>query len=70
MMYAFGRSYKRLEKPDFDVAEYDSTHDAASFGWVIKHFVWILWMVKSLPKFAQKSMGQALATFVTLQDVR
>ncbi len=69
MTYAFGRSYKRLEKADFDAHEYDSTHAAASFGWVIKHFVWILSIVKSLPTFAQKAMGEALATFVTLQDV-
>lgn len=69
MSYSFGRSYKKLDKPDFDEDDYDATHVAASLAWVLKHFPFLLKMVKALPEFAQKSMGQALATFVTLQAV-
>ncbi|CZR61295.1 related to cytochrome P450 CYP3/CYP5/CYP6/CYP9 subfamilies [Phialocephala subalpina] len=67
MSYSFGRSYKKLDKPDFDEDDYDATHVAASLAWVLKHFPFLLKLVKALPEFAQKSMGQALATFVTLQ---
>ncbi len=69
MTYCFGRSYCRLEEPDFDEAGYDATHGAASLGWVMKHMIWILWTIKSLPEFFLRRIGVALAAFVDLNTV-
>lgn len=70
MTYCFGRSYRRLEEPDFDAVGHDAGHGAASLGWVMKHNFWILWIVQHLPQFVVRRLGIALAAFVDLNAVR
>jgi hypothetical protein len=69
MEYSFGRSYNRLDMPDFDALDQESTHKAVSFAHVIKHFHLLIWTVKRLPPSIQKHMGRALATITRLQRV-
>ncbi len=69
MMYCFGKSHNRLEAPDFDVIGYESGHQAVYLGFLMKHMIWILWTIKSLPDFVVKRLGIALAAFVELNAV-
>lgn len=69
MMYCFGRCYNRLAAPDFDAVEYDASHKTIALGLWIKHNIWILWIVRSLPDFIVKRLGRSLAGFATLTQV-
>lgn len=70
MMYSFGFCHKRLESPDFAALRYDANHEGGLMGPVIKHNIWILWIIQSLPSFAVKQLGPALAAFVEMKEVR
>jgi len=70
MMYCFGESYNRLEAPDFDALGYDCGHALVTWGPLMKHLIWILWTIQSLPKFIANRMGVAIVAFNDLNDVR
>lgn len=69
MMYAFGRNFNRLEQPDFDAAGYAAFHNNATLGNLMRHMIWIMRIVKSLPDFVVKKMGADLTTFQKVQAV-
>ena len=70
MMYTFGRSYNRLEVPDFDPLNHELMHEGSKTLTVMKHLIWIFRIVQSLPEFMLSQMGYQLATLVELRNVR
>jgi hypothetical protein len=56
MVYSFGRTYNRLERPDFDVAAYEATHNRTMMGNLMRHMIWLMWIIKSLPFFVAKRL--------------
>jgi hypothetical protein len=70
MMYSFGFCHKRLETPDFAAHRYDANHEGGLMGPIIKHNIWILWLIQSLPSFIVKHLGTALAAYVEMKQVR
>jgi hypothetical protein len=69
MMYTFGRSYHRLEVPDFDPANHELMHEGSKTLTLMKHAIWIFRIVQSLPEFLLSHMGYDLATLVELRNV-
>jgi hypothetical protein len=69
MMYTFGRSYHRLEVPDFDPANHESMHESSKMIVFMKHAIWIFRIVQSLPESLLAHMGYDLATLVELKIV-
>lgn len=70
MTYAFGKSYKRLEAPDFGKAGYEALHQGSAFGVTTRHIIIILRATQALPEFILYRMGGAFAALVTLKSVR
>jgi hypothetical protein len=69
MMYTFGRSYRRLEAPDFDPANHESMHESSKTLTLMKHAIWIFRIIQALPEFLLAHMGYDLATLVELKNV-
>lgn len=69
MMYTFGRTYNRLEAPDFDAANHEVNHEAGKMGTLIRHEVWILRIILALPESILQRLGPALAGQVELKNV-
>lgn len=69
MKYSFGRTYHRLENPDFDVNEYEAMHEGANMGFLTKHLHWILRILKILPEFVLKRLDPGLAALVETKRV-
>jgi hypothetical protein len=68
-MYTFGRSYNRLEIPDFDPANHESMHESSKILPLMTHTMWFFRIIQSLPEFMLSHMGYDLATLVALKNV-
>jgi len=69
MQYSFGRTYDRLSKPDFDLFNHVSNHEAGKSGFVMKHFIWILRLLFAMPESWLAKLGPDLAALVELRHV-
>jgi hypothetical protein len=69
MMYTFGRSYHRLEVPDFDPANHDLMYEGSKMLTVMKHTMWLFRIVQSLPEFVLSHLSYDLATLVEIKNV-
>jgi len=67
MMYLFGKSYNRLECPDFNEAWYEIDHQGTAWGPLMRHMVWILRIIEAMPECMLKKLGPALAAFMGLE---
>jgi hypothetical protein len=69
MMYTFGRSYHRLEVPDFDPANHELLHEGSKQLTLMKHAIWIFRIVQSLPEFLLSYISYDLATLLEIKNV-
>jgi hypothetical protein len=69
MAYTFGRSYHRLEVPDFDPANHESMHEGSKMLTLMTHAILLFRTIQSLPEFLLSRMGYELATLVELKNV-
>ncbi|PMD41073.1 cytochrome P450 [Hyaloscypha variabilis F] len=68
MAYTFGRSYHRLEVPDFDPANHESMHEGSKMLTLMTHAILLFRTIQSLPEFLLSRMGYELATLVELKN--
>jgi cytochrome P450 len=68
MQYTFGRSYRRLEIPDFDPKNHESMHESSKVLTLMTHAIWLFRTIQSLPEFMLSHMGYDLATLVELKN--
>ena len=68
MMYTFGRSYHRLQKPDFDPTNHEAMHESSKLLPLMTHVFWLFKPIQYLPESILSRMGN-LATLVELKNV-
>ncbi|KAE9378827.1 putative cytochrome P450 [Stipitochalara longipes BDJ] len=62
--YSFGRSYHRLERPDFDPIYAQSMHEATRAFHFNKQFIWPFRLLIFLPSWLATKLAPALYTYV------
>jgi cytochrome P450 len=69
--YAFGRSDHRLEAPDFDPSFRDAMLQGGKAGHVLKHFTWLMDLLRKLPDSLLLKLSPAMGAYSQLQtDVK
>ncbi|KAI0521301.1 cytochrome P450 [Xylaria bambusicola] len=65
--YAFGRSENRLQAPDFDPSFRDAMLQGGKSGHVLKHFPWLMDMLRKLPDSLLLKLSPAMGAYSQLQ---
>ncbi|CAI9630885.1 unnamed protein product [Alternaria burnsii] len=65
--YAFGRSEHRLEAPDFDPSFRDAMLQGGKAGHVLKHFTWLMDLLRKLPDSMLLKLSPAMGAYSQLQ---
>ena len=68
--YAFGESYKYLDKEDFNTAFYNAMLSVHQMGAAIKQWSWILTAMTSLPDQMVGWLDPGMMAFLNFQKVR
>lgn len=70
MEYAFGRSERKVNAPDFDGAFHDACVAGGRSSMLMKQFPWILYGMKRLPPRLLLKLNPETTSFVRMHKVR